>query len=123
MVLKAVSLILGEKETWDDAKKKILTRLDILDVLISFKAGTLTDKQVKRLKDVYLNDNDFDPEKVARQSVAAKNLCIWVGAVEALFRVEKEVEPKKIKLAKAEESLKIVEAELSIKQKALKEIQ
>ena len=123
MVLKAVCLILGEKESWDDAKKKILTRLDILDVLSSFKAGSLTDKQVKRLKENYLNDSDFDPEKVTRQSVAAKNLCIWVGAVEALFRVEKEVEPKKIKLAKAEESLKIVEGELTIKQKALKEIQ
>ena len=109
MVLKAVSLILGEKETWDDAKKKILTRLDILDVLSTFKAATLTDRQVKRLKENYLNDNDFEPDKVGRQSAAARSLCIWVGAVEALFRVEKEVEPKKIKLAKAEESLKSVE--------------
>ena len=91
MVLKAVCLILGEKESWEDAKKKILTRLDLLDVLSSFKAGSMTERQVKRLRDVYINDNDFDPEKVARQSGAAKNLSIWVGAVEALFRVEKEV--------------------------------
>lgn len=42
LVLKAVCLILGEKETWDDAKKKILSRLDLLDVLSSFKAGTMT---------------------------------------------------------------------------------
>jgi hypothetical protein len=34
--------------------------------------------------------------------------------------VEKEVEPKKAKLKKAEESLKIVESELGIKQKSLK---
>jgi dynein heavy chain len=33
LVLKAVCCILGEKESWDDAKKKILNRLDILDVL------------------------------------------------------------------------------------------
>ena len=50
MVLKAVCLILGEKESWDDAKKKILTRLDILDVLSSFKAATMTEKQVKKLR-------------------------------------------------------------------------
>jgi hypothetical protein len=41
------------------------------------------------LKEVYLNDQDFDPEKVAIVSSAAKSLCIWVGAVEALYRVEK----------------------------------
>ena len=80
----------------------------------------MTEKQIKRLKDVYLNNPDFDADKVASQSAAAKNLCIWVGAVAALFSVEKEVEPKKIKLAKAEESLKSVEAELAVKQKALK---
>lgn len=123
LVLKAVCLILGEKETWDDAKKKILSRLDLLDVLSSFKAGTMTEKQVKKLRDTYLNDPDFDPDKVVKVSAAAKGLCIWVGAVEALFRVEKEVEPKKAKLKKAEESLKIVESELGIKQKSLKEIQ
>lgn len=65
--------------------------MDILDVLSNFKAGTMTDKQVKRLKETYLNDPDFDPDKVFKVSAAARGLCIWVGAVEALFRVEKEV--------------------------------
>lgn len=123
LVLKAVCCILGEKESWDDAKKKILNRLDLLDVLSTFKAASMSERQVKKLRENYLNDNDFDPDKVAAVSGAAKSLCIWVGAVEALYRVEKEVEPKKIKLAKAEESLRSVESELSVKQKALKEIQ
>lgn len=70
----------------------------------------MTPKQIQRLKDIYLNDADFDPDKVASQSQAAKNLCIWVGAVSSLYVVEKEVEPKKQKLAKAEQSLKQVEA-------------
>jgi hypothetical protein len=43
------------------------------------------------LREGYLNDADFDPDKVQKVSSAAKGLCIWVGAVEALFRVEKEV--------------------------------
>lgn len=30
LVLKSVCLILGEKETWADAKTKILSRMDIL---------------------------------------------------------------------------------------------
>lgn len=33
--------------------------MDLLDLLSSFKAASLTEKQVKRLKDVYLNDPDF----------------------------------------------------------------
>ncbi len=55
--------------------------MDILDVLSNFKAGTMTDKQVKRLKETYLNDPDFDPDKVFKVSAAARGLCIWVGAV------------------------------------------
>lgn len=51
----------------------------------------MTEKQVKKLKEVYLNDADFDPDKVASQSQAAKNLCIWVSAVSSLYSVEKEV--------------------------------
>lgn len=42
LVLKAVCLIFGEKETWDDAKKKVLNRLDLLEALSSFKAGSMT---------------------------------------------------------------------------------
>ena len=79
-------------------------------MLGGFKAANLTEKQVKKLRDNYLNDPDFDPDKVYKQSAAAKSLCIWVGAVEALYIVEKEVEPKKQKLKKAEESLKVVES-------------
>lgn len=76
--------------------------MDILEVLSKFKASSMTEKQIKKLKQNYLNDQGFVPEKVASVSAAAKSLCIWVSAVEALFRVEKEVEPKKIKLKGAE---------------------
>lgn len=55
--------------------------MDILDVLGSFKAGSMTERQVKRLKDNYLNDADFDPDKVYKVSAACRGLCIWVGAV------------------------------------------
>ncbi len=87
MVLKAVCLIFGEKETWDDAKKKLLGRMDLLDTLSSFKASSLDEKRVKKLKETYLDDPQFDPIKVAGVSSAAKNLCVWVGAVEALYKV------------------------------------
>jgi hypothetical protein len=61
--------------------------MDILDVLSKFKAGSMTEKQIKKLKESYLSDENFVAEKVASVSAAAKSLCIWVSAVEALFRV------------------------------------
>jgi hypothetical protein len=61
--------------------------MDILDVLSKFKAASMTDKQIKKLKESYLSDENFVPEKVASVSAAAKSLCVWVSAVEALFRV------------------------------------
>lgn len=97
--------------------------MDLLDFLSSFKAGSLTEKTVRRLKEVYLNDPNYDPDKVEKVSAAAKSLCEWTTAVEALYRVEKDVEPKKKKLAEAEDSLRKVEGELAIKQKTLKDIQ
>jgi hypothetical protein len=47
----------------------------------------MNEKQVKKLKETYLNDADFEPDKVLKVSAAARSLCIWVAAVEALFRV------------------------------------
>jgi hypothetical protein len=61
--------------------------MDILDVLSKFKAASMTEKQIKKLKESYLSDENFVPEKVASVSAAAKSLCVWVSAVEALFRV------------------------------------
>ncbi len=61
LVLKSVCLILGEKQTWADAKTKILSRMDILEVLSKFKASSMTEKQIKKLKEAYLSDENFVP--------------------------------------------------------------
>ena len=87
MVLKAVCLILGERESWDDAKKKVLSRMDLLDHLSSFKAASMSQNTVRKLKEIYLNDPNYDPDKVEKVSGAARSLCEWTSAVEALFRV------------------------------------
>lgn len=41
MTLKAVCLVFGEKETWDDAKKKILSQMDLITPFKDFKAASL----------------------------------------------------------------------------------
>jgi hypothetical protein len=35
--------------------------MDILEVLSKFRAGTMTEKQIKRLKEGYLTDENFVP--------------------------------------------------------------
>lgn len=66
-----------------------------------------------------MDNPDFTPEIVAKQSNAAKSLCIWVHAMDKFHIVNKVVEPKKAKLAQAESELEEANAKLKEKQDAL----
>jgi dynein heavy chain, axonemal len=62
------------------------------------------------------------PETVAKQSNAAKSLCIWVHAMDKFHIVNKVVEPKKQKLAQAENELAAANAHLREKKGALQAV-
>lgn len=70
----------------------------------------------------YIDNPDFVPETVAKQSNAAKSLCIWVHAMDKFHIVNKVVEPKKQKLAQAESELAQANAQLKEKQDALQSV-
>lgn len=70
----------------------------------------------------YIDNVEFVPETVAKQSNAAKSLCIWVHAMDKFHIVNKVVEPKKQKLAKAESELAQANAQLKEKQDALQAV-
>ena len=70
----------------------------------------------------YIDNPDFVPETVAKQSNAAKSLCIWVHAMDKFHIVNKVVEPKKQKLAQAESELAQANAHLKEKQDALQSV-
>ena len=70
----------------------------------------------------YIDNPDFVPETVAKQSNAAKSLCIWVHAMDKFHIVNKVVEPKKQKLAQAESELSQANAQLKEKQDALQSV-
>lgn len=69
-----------------------------------------------------MDNPDFTPEIVAKQSNAAKSLCIWVHAMDKFHIVNKVVEPKKAKLAQAEAELEEANAKLQEKQDALQAV-
>ena len=73
VVMEAVCLLLGRKQTWVEAKK-VLGELNFLDQLKTYDKDGLTSRIVKKLSK-YIKRDDFTPERVAKQSVAAMSLC------------------------------------------------
>ena len=67
----------------------------------------------------YVQDEQYQPETVARQSKASMSLCMWSHAMSVYNRVAKLVEPKRQLLAKAEAELAEANGALAAKQAEL----
>jgi dynein heavy chain len=119
--LCAVCLLLGAKETWDDAKKQ-MNDSNFLSNLKNYDKDALAgNKQLTKKLQKYLGNPDFTAEKVQSVSKAAMSLCMWVRAMDVYGRVAREIEPKKEKLkgaeaaeAEASEKLRIAKSELRV---------
>ncbi|CAD7972922.1 unnamed protein product [Amoebophrya sp. A25] len=111
-VLCAVCLLMGEKENWDSAKK-LMNKSTFLDDLKTYDKDALA-RDTKKTKQMqkYTSRDDFKADVVKKVSNAAMSLCMWVRAMEVYGRVSREIEPKKVKLAAAEEAAAISEAAL-----------
>lgn len=48
--------------------------MDLITPFKDFKAGSLKEATVRRLREVYLNDPNFDPDKIERVSSACRPL-------------------------------------------------
>ena len=120
VVLSAVCLLLGVKESWDEAKK-LMNDTKFLDNLKSYDKDALAmNAKLTQKLQKYIKREDFVPEKVKSVSAAAMSLCLWVRAMDIYGRVSREIEPKKAKLKVAEDSLAAAEEKLSIKKAELK---
>lgn len=86
-VMNAVCLLLGRKESWDDAKK-VLNDTSLLPTLRDYDKDHLPPKMLQQLSK-YTALEDFVPEKVATVSKAATSLCMWVRAVESYALVSR----------------------------------
>jgi dynein heavy chain, axonemal len=70
----------------------------------------------------YIDNPEFVPEIVAKQSAAAKSLCLWVRAMDKFHIVNKVVEPKKAKLQQAEDELAEANGKLKEKRQSLQAV-
>ena len=137
LVLSAVCVMLGEKPERindpNDATKKImdfwgpskkmLGDTKFIERLKFYDLNNIDAKRIAELRKVYIPNENFKPEIIAKSSSAAEGLCKWCCAMDSYEKVAKEVEPKKIKLAAAEASLAVTLGELKVKQDKLKGVE
>ena len=86
--------------------------------LKNYNKDAIKESTLKKLKK-FTNDSRFEPDNIARYSLAAKSVCMWVCAMNTYAEVLKIVNPLKTKLAltetertKADNSLKEKNKEL-----------
>lgn len=76
-----------------------------LNDLVCYDKEHIHPKIVEALQP-YLEDPEFDPEKIMGKSVAAAGLCAWVININQFYEVYQIVEPKQRALQEAKDSLK-----------------
>ena len=124
MVLCAVMILRRQDPTWKEAKKQ-LGDSQFLGQLQNFNKDLLTDQLLKKVEK-YTKKTEpckFEPETVGKISGAAKSLCMWVIAMEVYGKIAKTVEPKRLKVKKAQQDLEKKQKALNAAEKQLKEVQ
>ncbi|XP_049813740.1 dynein axonemal heavy chain 6 [Schistocerca nitens] len=116
-VMESVCLLMGAKTDWASAKT-LLGDTNFLKRLQDYEKDNITDNMLKKLKQ-YVDHPDFTPETVAGVSKVCKSICMWVRAIDCYAKAYRIVQPKKAKLAAAEQELNQIMSVLREKQQAL----
>ena len=121
--MEAVCILLQAKgdATWQ-AAKTVLQDSGFLNSLINFHREDIPEAVLKKLKK-YIDNPSFVPATVAKHSVAAMSLCMWVRAIYHFSHVFKDVEPKRAKVRDAEKALQEAKSKLAAKQEKLAEVE
>jgi dynein heavy chain len=134
LVLEAVCVLKGLKadrkpdaygRLVDDywaASQKMLGDMKFLESLRQFEKDNIPAPIMKKIREVYISDRDFVPEKIKAVSTACEGLCRWIRAMDVYDRVTKIVAPKKIALLEAESCLAAQMEKLNAKKAELQEI-
>lgn len=83
----------------------MLSDLKFLESLKTFDKDNIPPAIMKRIREKYISDRDFVPDKVKNVSTACEGLCKWIRAMDIYDRVARIVAPKKQALAAAEAEL------------------
>ncbi|XP_063446016.1 dynein axonemal heavy chain 3-like isoform X5 [Mytilus trossulus] len=102
--------------------QKLLADFKFLDRLKSYDKDNIAPAIIKKIREKYITNPDFDPILIKNASTACEGLCRWVKAMDIYDKVAKVVAPKKLKLAEAESELAVQMEKLNAKRAQLKEV-
>ncbi|XP_075164298.1 dynein heavy chain 3, axonemal [Haematobia irritans] len=117
LVLEAVCVLKGLKpdrrpdatgriiEDYWAASLRMVSDMKFLESLKSFDKDNIPPPIIKRIREKYVADRDFVPEKIKSASTACEGICHWVRAMDVYDKVARIVMPKKAALAEAENEL------------------
>lgn len=92
-------------EDYWPASMRMLSDMKFLDQLKAFDKDNIPPAVIKQIRDRYITNRDFVPEKIKVVSTACEGLCSWVRAMDVYDRVAKIVAPKQLALLGAETEL------------------
>ncbi|KAK5640705.1 hypothetical protein RI129_009252 [Pyrocoelia pectoralis] len=135
LVMEAVCIMKGSKadrkpdpasgkmvEDYWGPSVKLLADMKFLDSLKTYDKDNISPAIMKKIRDKYIPDRDFEPANIRNVSTACEGLCKWVRALEVYDRVIKIVAPKQEKLHGAETELALQMETLNAKRAQLKQI-
>nr|CAH8868280.1 unnamed protein product [Trichobilharzia regenti] len=135
LVMEAVCIMMGEKadrkpdgtgrmvEDYWGPSLKLLGDIKFLERLKNYQIDNIPVNIMKKIRENYIPNTDFDPKIVRNASTACEGLCKWIIALDKYDKVAKIVAPKKEKLAIAEAELEVQLVKLAEKKAALDEVQ
>ena len=111
-VCSCVVILKGYKDPSWKGSKLMMNESNFLRSLVEFEKDSLTDKQIKQVKQ-FFQQADFTPEAARDKSMAAAGLLKWVYAIVNYYGVAKTVNPKRQAVAQAEKSLRQASKDLA----------
>ncbi|XP_062507706.1 dynein axonemal heavy chain 3-like [Corticium candelabrum] len=102
--------------------QRLLGDMKFLDSLKAYDKDNIQPTIMKKIREKYMSNSEFDPALIAKASAACEGLCRWVRAMDVYDRVAKVVAPKKQKLKEAESELAVQMSKLNEKRAQLKEV-
>ncbi|CAF1508861.1 unnamed protein product, partial [Adineta ricciae] len=135
-VMEAICILLGEqaekvvdpatgqrKDDWWKTSVRVLGNQYFLKNLLNYKRDEIPPQLMKRIRDKYVPDPNFQPDKVETVSKACAGLAKWTMAMDKYDVVAKIVAPKKQALAAAESQVAKAEGILVEKRAHLRTVQ
>ncbi|XP_076458174.1 dynein axonemal heavy chain 3-like [Babylonia areolata] len=104
------------------ASLKLLGDMKFLERLKNYDKDNIPVPVMRKIRDRYISNPDFEPSLIRNASTACEGLCRWVRAMDVYDRVAKVVAPKKAKLNQAQAELAVQMEKLDGKRAELKEV-